>query len=45
MAQAYFEIWANKVGIEVKNNSSVDWRLYILFTCTLIYTFYHVISD
>ena len=31
VAQAYFEIWTIEVGIEVKNNSSVDSEIYVFF--------------
>ena len=35
VAQAYFEIWAIKVGIGVKNESSVDFEIFF-FLSTLL---------
>ena len=32
VTQVYFEIWAIEVGIEVKNDSSVNLRFLIFFT-------------
>ena len=32
VTQAYFEIWTIKVGIGLKNNSSVDFQTFVFFT-------------
>ena len=32
VAQAYIEVWAIKVGIGVKNDSFVDFEIFIFFT-------------
>ena len=39
VAQVYFEIWTIKVGIGVKNNSSVDFETFLFIPW---YVFYHL---
>ena len=34
VAQAYFEIWAIEVGIGVKDDSSVDFEMFVFFLHT-----------